>query len=483
MRSQGYSPDLRTALVLTGIGTAGSYHAGVLRAFREAGVKIDLIAGCGVGAVGALFTAVDGGQRLWETTGLWDTKGSRSLYRWKRSLEFSAAMLYALAGLLAAPLVLLAAALLVYPVGFFLSLIGLPAGNEILGRYGQLLGEVFSPGALPTFLPRLVTILVIVFIGVILFGQVGRRRHIRRRTNGSAWWRVLGSPLDASQAVRRFTKGLWSLIRGATAQSEATPIELSRRYSEMLRENLGQPGFCEIIMVAHDLDARRDLVFALLGDLYRRQFFRGQQDKRGKNNREIEVVDLGYSGQDHVVDALAACLSVPIANEPHLMSFKSESYWRGETHRVCDRSESVARLLAEVAESGVEQVIVVSASPRSTGPHGLGAEPLNPRRRLGESLAAAESASIRDALTAQRHRFRNVFRIQPVHNAVGPFDFSGCYDEKSDRVQTLRELLDWGSDDAYRQFIEPILGASGERLQAANPEIVNRTNETTEKSL
>ena len=165
------------------------------------------------------------------------------------------------------------------------------------------------------------------------------------------------------------------------------------------------------------------------------------------------------------------------------MSFKSESYWRGETHRVCDRSESVARLLAEVAESGVEQVIVVSASPRSTGPHGLGAEPLNPRRRLGESLAAAESASIRDALTAQRHRFRNVFRIQPVHNAVGPFDFSGCYDEKSDRVQTLRELLDWGSDDAYRQFIEPILGASGERLQAANPEIVNRTNETTEKSL
>lgn len=430
-----------------------------------------------------MFTAVDGGQRLWETAGLWNTKGSRSLYRWKRSLGFSAAMFYALIGLLTAPLVLLAAALLVYPAGFFLSLVGVPSGNEILGRYGQLLGEVFSPEALPTFLPRLVTILVIVFIGVFLFGQFGSRRHIRRRTNGASWWRVLGSPLDASHTVRRFTRGLWSLIRGAAAQSEVTPIELSRRYSELLRENLGQPGFCEVIMVAHDLDARRDLVFALLGDFYRRPFFRGQQDKRGRNNREIEVVDLGRSGQDHVVDALSACLSVPIANEPHLMSFKSESYWRGETHRVSDRSESVVRLLAEVAESGVEQVIVVSASPRSAGPHGLGSEPLNPRRRLGESLAAAESAAIRDALTAQRHRFRNIFRIQPVHNAVGPFDFSGCYDERSDRVQTLRELLDWGSDDAYRQFIEPILGASGERLQTANAETVNRTNETTEKSL
>ena len=153
-----------------------------------------------------MFTAVDGGQRLWETAGLWDTKGSRSLYRWKRSLEFSAAMFYALIGLLSAPLVLLAAALLVYPAGFFLSLVGVPSGNEILVRYGQLLGEVFSPGALPTFLPRLVTILVIVFIGVFLFGQFGSRRHIRRRTNGASLWRVLGSPLDASHTVRRFTR-------------------------------------------------------------------------------------------------------------------------------------------------------------------------------------------------------------------------------------------------------------------------------------
>ena len=40
-----YSPKHRTALVLTGTGTAGAYHAGVLRALAEAGVRIDLVAG------------------------------------------------------------------------------------------------------------------------------------------------------------------------------------------------------------------------------------------------------------------------------------------------------------------------------------------------------------------------------------------------------------------------------------------------------
>jgi predicted acylesterase/phospholipase RssA len=59
-----YSPQRRTALVLTGTGTAGAYHAGVLRALHEAGVKIDIVAGRGVGVIGALFAAVDGGQRL-----------------------------------------------------------------------------------------------------------------------------------------------------------------------------------------------------------------------------------------------------------------------------------------------------------------------------------------------------------------------------------------------------------------------------------
>src|SRR4029077_10201115 len=84
-----YSPQLRTALVLTGIGTAGAYHAGVLRALHEAGVKLDVVAGRGVGAVGALFAAIDGGQRLWDDKGFWRSPRVRTFYSWRPVLRIA----------------------------------------------------------------------------------------------------------------------------------------------------------------------------------------------------------------------------------------------------------------------------------------------------------------------------------------------------------------------------------------------------------
>src|SRR6187399_1943112 len=78
----------------------------------------------------------------------------------------------------------------------------------------------------------------------------------------------------------------------------------------------------------------------------------------------------------------------------------------------------------------------------------------------------------RDALTALFDRFSGVFQIQPTHNAVGLFDADGSYDERSDRQQTLRELVELGAEDAQRQVIDPVLGASGdelERAEAARP--------------
>ncbi|MCY4511454.1 MAG: hypothetical protein OXG35_31490, partial [Acidobacteria bacterium] len=76
-----YSPHRRTAVVLTGTGTAGAYHAGVLRALHEAGVKVDLMAGRGVGTVGALFGAVDGAEQLWGRAGVWGGPGAGRPHR------------------------------------------------------------------------------------------------------------------------------------------------------------------------------------------------------------------------------------------------------------------------------------------------------------------------------------------------------------------------------------------------------------------
>ena len=55
-----YSPKRRTAVVFTGTGVSGAYHAGVLRALDESGTKIDLVVGSGAGCVAAAFAAVAG---------------------------------------------------------------------------------------------------------------------------------------------------------------------------------------------------------------------------------------------------------------------------------------------------------------------------------------------------------------------------------------------------------------------------------------
>jgi len=49
------------------------------------------------------------------------------------------------------------------------------------------------------------------------------------------------------------------------------------------------------------------------------------------------------------------------------------------------------------------------------------------------------------------------------------------YDERSDRTHSLSELTDRGYEDAYRQFIEPIVGAGGERIVAVQSANGTRT--------
>ena len=83
---------------------------------------------------------------------------------------------------------------------------------------------------------------------------------------------------------------------------------------------------------------------------------------------------------------------------------------------------------------------------------------------MSEHLASSESASLADALRQLRHRFHGTYVIRPSHNPVQPLDLTGAYDEQSDRAQPLAEVIDRGYEDAYRQFIEPVLGDSGERM-------------------
>jgi len=462
-----YSTRLRTAIVLTGSGTAGAYHAGVLRALHEAGVKIDLAAGRGVGAIGAFFAAVDGGVRLWEPNGLWRSATAAGFYRWRLPLRIAGWTVVAAAVVFAVPTALLAVAVLVGVAGLLLTLIGLEApASTLRSTFSGWVDALFAPDALPTTIPRLVLFVLLVGVAALVAGGVWSAISARaaRRARHSWMWRLVGSPLTSSALFGRTLTELWNLIRGAAAIAAPEPRDLARRYVELLSDNLGQPGFRELLVSVHDLDARRDVVFALLGHAHRPRFF-GRPGAVDSAARYLESFDLAGVSRDHAFDALAAALAMPIATTPHLTTFPAEGPWRGETHRLCDRPGALGRLLREVGAAGVEQVILVSASAPEGRAHELSTGRAEIRGRAGETLAAFEATGFTDVLEQFEGRFAGLFVIRPVHNPLGPLDFAGAYDERSDRRQPLGELVDRGYEDAYRQFIEPVVGAGGERIE------------------
>jgi len=422
-----YSPERRTALVLCGTGAHGAYHAGVLRALEEAGVKIDVMAGHGVGAASAALAAIGGAARLWEADGLWRQPSVAAFYGWKWPLR---------AGVWLALLLGTAVAAL--------------AGFDASGLAVDWWWASLAPAVL------LLLLLLTVTIGGVLSGGGASRRRMR----GRVWWRLLGAPLEAGRVRQAFAGALGQLIRGASPAGRSEPAELGRRYAHALTENLGQPGFREVMMVVTDLDARTDLVAALLRQPHHRDFV---APRRGRE-RGAEVVDLAAGGRDHLIDVMAGALTPPVACDPQPVTFGVDGYWKGETHRLCDRPGASARLLGELAAADVTQVIVVSGVAREQRPHRLLTPRLDLRHRLGEFLAAAEAAALRDALDAAPLRFDAVYLIAPRHNPVGAFDVAGAYDEASDRRQKLEEVMERAYEDASQQFIEPIVGASGERL-------------------
>ena len=444
-----YSPHLRTAVLLSGNGTGGAYHAGVLRALHEAGVKIDVMSGRGIGVVCALFAAIDAGPKTWEDGGVWRRRPAPRLYQWRTPLRWTSALALCAVAVLAIPLLVVATALVAYPLSFLVQMVNVDAGYRLATAYADLVGRAFAPAVLPTVIPRLVTLCLTIAFIILGVAAAQRRPDIAQgkanRDRGRWWARLVGAPWTAEPGLRHVSASVWQLFRGPNTAKEPAAPELSRRYTELLLENLGQPGFRELIVGTVDVETRGDLIFAALAEGRRQAFF---QRNRG------DLIDLTGVGRSQVFDALAAAMSVPVLTEPHVIAFSPESYWKGETHRTCDRIGVVARLLEELLAAGVEQVIVVCPDSERSAPHRLGKPTGSLRSRVAEHLAAAETTVVRDAAAAHKKRFKGLFIIQPVHNPIGPLDFEGTYDERSDRYQSLNELMDRGYEDAYRQFID-----------------------------
>jgi hypothetical protein len=432
----------------------------VLRALHEAGVKIDVMGGRGIGVVGALFAAADGAHRLWDQHGFWRSPVVPGLYSWRRSLRVVAWTTAAAVAVVGLPLGVMALGLVVFPIDFVLKMAGTSAAEGLTDRYVQLVVRAFAPGALPTWLPRL-ALLLLGFGAGVAFVSAGITGFGRRR-RGPSWWRLVDAPLSTTSAIAHCRAVAWDLVRGAAPLKQPVDAELSRGYVDLLVENIGQPGFRELLLVAHDVDAKRDLVFALVGESRRHHLHRRPESDR--DVRRAEVMDLSGLARDHVMDAVGGALSIPLATGTHAIRFASDGYWRGETHRLCDRPASLVRLLEELGTFEVEQILLVSSAPEAARPHALAAPRLDGRGRLGEYLQSSEVALLRDLAAGWTGGDRRLFMIRPAHNPIGPLDFTGGYDDGSDRHQGLQELMARGYEDAYLQFIEPVVAAGGEQV-------------------
>lgn len=456
-----YVPERRTALVLSGSGVDGAYHAGVLRALHESGIKIDIVAGRGVGALGAALYAVDGGVVLWDQRSPWIEARSGRLYplRWPFRVVRRAAQ--GAMGLLLLPVAVAAIVAVGYLLLLTLGSTGAPVSATWAASGLTWVASWLRPDALPTWVPRALLLVVVAAAGALLLGGLREPRPVRRQPGRlGALWALMGQPLDASGARQTVADTLWTLLRGGSTLGLPDAHDLSRRYLELLGDNLGQPGIRELLVAVHDVDVRRDHVFGLLAPPYQQALFGAAM---AADSRRAEAHDLTADARQHVTTVLGAAMTLPSVCPPVPVPFGTTTFWQGETHRMTDRPGLVSRLCEEAAAAGAAQVIVVTAAPEADGPHRLRPLRRDYRGTVGEQLAAAERIAVDDAIRYVGHRFQAVYQIRPTHNPCTPLDTQGADDVQSDRRMTPDELMQRGYEDTFRQFIGPVVGASPDR--------------------
>jgi Patatin-like phospholipase len=474
-----YSPKRRTALVLTGTGTSGAYHAGALKAFDESGVKIDLIVGSGAGAVAAAYGAVAGGPRLYEAGGFWHDADWESFYRLKTPLRLALLLLGASFGVFLLPLGL---ALL----GGLLVPLVLIADLAVPGLSARLVGYL---AAVPTAmrLPYLAALAVPIFVlSVIAILYVGTTylRGPRRFAES------LESLLDARRARQRLLRGLWEIARGSSRSAQpSSDAELGRRYVALAAENLGQPGFRELILRTADLETGTCLPFVILQDAHRETFAASRT--RGTRSRLAGIpgaIDLRAEGYDALLlDAVLTGVLPPMVAPVQRVAFPKGGLYAGEVHRLTDAALAAGSGISEALAAGAEQVIVVSAAPvvaspsaRRRGPRAVADAVLSTleRQAVEADVRAAErinrmvetlgrrteggGSAWQDPATGRVYRDFALYLVRPERRPFGPLELEGAQDPATEARATAADLVDLGYRDAYRMFVEPVVGAAPE---------------------
>ncbi|MCM2258090.1 MAG: patatin-like phospholipase family protein [Vicinamibacteria bacterium] len=477
-----YSPKRRTAVLFVGSGASGAYHAGVLKALDETGIKVDLLVGSGIGTVAAAFGAVAGGARLHEAGGFWDGVERASFFRLRPALRTAALLLGAAFAVFLLPVLLGVVLGALAPVALIVDLVapGWPA--RALGRFGAVPEALGGPYLATLAAPVFVLSILALVVGLRLYWK-DRRRFAEQLEHG----------FDAEPARTRLSQALWEVARGAAVgQSLPSDAEVARRFVAALAENLGQPGFRELILRTADLDTGAVLPFVLLQEEHKQSFAAARaRGPRSRLDGLPGAIDLRSPACEALLfDAVFAGLLLPGAAPVRRVAFPKGGLFGGETHRLADATLVGGCGISEALAAGAEQLIVVAAVPevahapaRRRGPGAIADGLLGTleRRAVDADLVGAErmsrvvrtlglagdgASSWEDPATGRQYRDVALWTIRPERNGLGPMGLDGSTDPATEACETVEDLLEQGYRDAYRLFLEPVVGAAPEARSA-----------------
>jgi len=264
-------------------------------------------------------------------------------------------------------------------------------------------------------------------------------------------------------------------------------------------ENLGQPGFRELILRVADLETGGPLAFVLLSAEGRHTFATAMAPGRRWRGEGLPgAVDLTAEGHEGLLfPAVLTGLLPPFSAGLCRVAFPKRGRFPGETHRLADATLAGGCGLAEAIAAGADQVILAAPVPEA---HSPGHARRGPKAAMSSALATlerqafeAELAAVErtnrmvetlghrddvgrqaweDPASGRIHRELSLYVIRPARRAIGPLELDGVEEASTEVVETLDDLLEQGYRDTYREFVEPVVGGAPEprRAYAEEPE-------------
>jgi hypothetical protein len=197
------------------------------------------------------------------------------------------------------------------------------------------------------------------------------------------------------------------------------------------------------------------------------------------------AVDLRAPGYPELLfDAVLTGLLPGLAAPLRRVAFPRGGLHDGEVHRLADAVLASGAGISEAMAAGAEQILVATAVPAEPT---LPPRRRGPRARIDALLATLERAAIdrdlqgcerinrmvstighktedggrawQDPATGRTYRAVTLYVVRPERRLLGPFELDGARDPGTEVLGTTADVLEQGYRDAYRMFVEPVVGA------------------------